>query len=76
MPALRDHADWVPWTKRDLRLHVDLLTGYQSELPLLTESRQDEHAFHPREGLADALTPAASKRKVGELLAACLLLRQ
>src|ERR1700722_20183148 len=55
-------------TKADGRVHGDLRrrARQQAEAPVPDDGREREHALHPRESFADALTAARSERKEGK----------
>src|SRR5215472_15615699 len=67
LPSADYHLHSIPWPQRDQRPGLHFLAGKQPQLPVAGDRRDQQDAFHPREGLADADPRAASKRKIRKL---------
>src|SRR5579875_82389 len=72
---LRDDADPILRTQRDLRLHLNALPRNQTQTPALRHRRQNQYGLHPREGLANTLPASSTKRKISKPRTLLLLFR-
>jgi hypothetical protein len=62
---LHPHTEF--WTQSNQGLGLDWVTRYESQLPLLRQRRQQQHALHRGKRFANALPDARAEGKVSEL---------